>query len=603
MRMIFTIGFLVCSVAVFGQTASEYFSQGKTACNNGNYQEALKLFDKAIQLDDNDKYKYNWRGFTKGNLGQYENAIKDYDKTIQIDPNYSNPYNGRGLAKHYLKQYEDAILDYKKAIQIDLNHKDSYNNLAFTYNELGDYDEALKYAKKAIKLNSNDGYAYNNLAYAYHKKGNHSEAKTNFDKAINLKNDVFVLYFRGIYYFDLAKYDLALKDFEKIQELNKQGNAPYKSYEVAEKIRQIKKTNSPTVNNNLVLVWLTPNPDVDNYKTYETETINISIRAVGNANLSKEDFIVYRNGSRIYSDKNGEISLRGKTFSTKVKLQEGSNRIYVKVNGVQSSTIVAKYNATKPDLYLVTIAPNYQQTNATSSLKYTDDDARDIQRMYQSQGNKGVFRNVETISLIGSNAEASDINKTMERLKTQYQLKKIKPQDVVLIYISSHGYVNLGENGTFYIKGDDYDPLAKAYTSVSAKAMMNQLANIKCKKLLFLDACYSGGFRDDDERRAVIETIEELTKKQNGIATFTSSSGTQKSYEHASWNNGAFTEALLEALNGQADSNYDRKITLRELETYLEKRVPRLVRTTYNEIQTPKLYINGLSKDLPIFVY
>jgi hypothetical protein len=359
----------------------------------------------------------------------------------------------------------------------------------------------------------------------------------------------------------------------------------------------------PKENDNLVLFWLSPNPDIDNHKTYETQTIKIMVRAVGSANIRKDDFKIYRNGHPIYGDRLGEISLQGTTFSAMVELEPGENRLQVDVNGVKSSTLVAKYNASKPDLYLVTIAPNYQQTSATSSLKYTDDDARDIQRLFQSQGNKGVFNAIHPISLIGTNAEASDISSAMETLKTQYQMKKIKPQDVVLIYISAHGTVKISESGTFYIKGDDYNPTAPTSTSVSAKWLMEQLADIKCKKLLFLDACYSGGFRDDDERRAVIETMEALTKKQNGIATFTSSSGTQKSYEHATWQNGAFTEALIEGLNGKADTNYDKKITLGELETYLQKRVSSLVRQTYNEIQTPKLYINGLSKDLPIFVY
>ena len=36
-------------------------------------------------------------------LKQYFEAIKDYDKAIELDPNYAMAYNNRGAAKSRLK--------------------------------------------------------------------------------------------------------------------------------------------------------------------------------------------------------------------------------------------------------------------------------------------------------------------------------------------------------------------------------------------------------------------------------------------------------------------------------------------------------------------
>jgi uncharacterized caspase-like protein len=64
---------------------------------------------------------------------------------------------------------------------------------------------------------------------------------------------------------------------------------------------------------------------------------------------------------------------------------------------------------------------------------------------------------------------------------------------------------------------------------------------------------------------------------------FTSSTGTQTSLEDSGWQNGAFTEALLEGLKGRADYHKDGAISITELELYLSHRVKELT----NQHQTP----------------
>ncbi len=47
--------------------------------------EAIKYFDKAIELDANYVIAYNNKGFVLNNLNQHEEAIKYYDKAIELD--------------------------------------------------------------------------------------------------------------------------------------------------------------------------------------------------------------------------------------------------------------------------------------------------------------------------------------------------------------------------------------------------------------------------------------------------------------------------------------------------------------------------------------
>ena len=64
----------------------------------GNYDEALKDYDKAIELDPNYTFAYNNRGLAFYKLDKFEEALKDYDKAIELDPSYTFVYNNRGNA-------------------------------------------------------------------------------------------------------------------------------------------------------------------------------------------------------------------------------------------------------------------------------------------------------------------------------------------------------------------------------------------------------------------------------------------------------------------------------------------------------------------------
>ena len=62
--------------------ASDWFEQGASLFNSEQYGEAIKAFDKAIEIGPNVKRSdrfYGWRGSSYMELGQYENAIQDFD--------------------------------------------------------------------------------------------------------------------------------------------------------------------------------------------------------------------------------------------------------------------------------------------------------------------------------------------------------------------------------------------------------------------------------------------------------------------------------------------------------------------------------------------
>jgi hypothetical protein len=63
------------------------------------------------------------------------------------------------------------------------------------------------------------------------------------------------------------------------------------------------------------------------------------------------------------------------------------------------------------------------------------------------------------------------------------------------------------------------------------------------------------------------QIVNDLTAAENGVVVFAASSGRRHSLENTNWNNGAFTKALVEGLNGKADYTQDGAVTINELDT------------------------------------
>ena len=61
------------------------------------YNEAIKAYDKAIEINPQDSDVWYKKGNILNKLGKYNEAIKAYEKAIEIDPHNSNAWNNKGV--------------------------------------------------------------------------------------------------------------------------------------------------------------------------------------------------------------------------------------------------------------------------------------------------------------------------------------------------------------------------------------------------------------------------------------------------------------------------------------------------------------------------
>ena len=108
----------------------------------GSYEDAIKCYDKVIEINPEDDKAYNNKGIALANLGKYEDATEEYNKAIEINPEDDTAYYNKGNALANLGKYEDAIEEYNKAIKIN-SENPQYYNLACAYAQWNKSDTDL----------------------------------------------------------------------------------------------------------------------------------------------------------------------------------------------------------------------------------------------------------------------------------------------------------------------------------------------------------------------------------------------------------------------------------------------------------------------------
>ena len=68
----------------------ELIKMGKKQLEDGQYDDALILIQKAILLNRNDPDLWNLKGIALRSLGGYNEAIECFNKSLEIDPRDKN---------------------------------------------------------------------------------------------------------------------------------------------------------------------------------------------------------------------------------------------------------------------------------------------------------------------------------------------------------------------------------------------------------------------------------------------------------------------------------------------------------------------------------
>ncbi len=177
-------------------------------------------------------------------------------------------------------------------------------------------------------------------------------------------------------------------------------------------------------------------------------------------------------------------------------------------------------------------------------------------------------------------------------------LKTWLPQNVnrnlttVYVFFSGHG--SPSPNGEeFYFLPFDADSDFLDRTSIKQSEMFQYITDLNPgKAIVFIDSCFSGysksgGLLASNSRPLTLKKNEFV--KNSNVNILSASKFDEISYSSKELKHGVFSFHLMKGLEGAADLNNDRQVSLGELYEYLSIAVPKFS-LSMNKVQSPQLF-------------
>ena len=278
------------------------------------------------------------------------------------------------------------------------------------------------------------------------------------------------------------------------------------------------------------------------------------------------------------------------TFVSKVKLGYGLNKIKIQaedVNGNISEKIIKitreeyiseqllvdvdlprKTNMNNPNGIGVVIGIENYQYVPDATYAYND---AEVFREYLAD-TLG-FRKQKIKIATNSKATQAELNKLLGS-NGWLSRNVVKGKSDIVVYFSGHGIANQKDKSTGILPFDvdpNYSvglPLKKLYKDLNAMGARSVT--------VYLDACFTGQTRDAKMLIADARPIIILPKEQDipdKVNVLSAASGSQISGAIKEKEHGLFTYYVLRGLSGDADTNKDKVVKLKELSDYVSKNV------------------------------
>ena len=147
----------------------------------------------------------------------------------------------------------------------------------------------------------------------------------------------------------------------------------------------------------------------------------------------------------------------------------------------------------------------------------------------------------------------------------------------LFVFFAGHGLAS-NDGKELYILPQDSDPDLLSRTALSRNELFSTILNLNPKSVtMFFDTCFSGISRDEKILLASARPIRIIADEQEGtpdnFTIFSASQLNQISSGLEEANHGIFSYFLMKGLEGNADTNKDKKITNGELLAYMDQNV------------------------------
>jgi len=192
--------------------AKYYYYRGLAKSSALDFISAIKEFDRAIGIQNNEPELFLSRAKALQEVGRIGEAIIDYTKVHELNPNSNEAID----SLTYLNA--DSHLAFKENPEVkrsEASNAQTFLDNAYDYLRENDFEAAIIELDKAIKIFPESAFYYIYRGKAYNRVGRDIEMNNDFAKALQLNPD------RSMYYFNRGKAEMEMGDYTKaIEEFN-----------------------------------------------------------------------------------------------------------------------------------------------------------------------------------------------------------------------------------------------------------------------------------------------------------------------------------------------------------------------------------------------
>jgi Flp pilus assembly protein TadD len=195
MRLLSFIFIIVLAASISAQTPTtrEFFDEATWAARTGQFEKALKNYERALSLAAAEKTNDEFLSKIHYNIGvclfrlrRSAEAVKKFGEAIRLSGGgYQKAFRALGMAETELKNWAPAEASFRAALKLKKSDGETWFDLAFVLIEKKDFDAAREAFQNAIKYETTAAAdAHNNVGVILALKGDLAAAEKKFKIAL-----------------------------------------------------------------------------------------------------------------------------------------------------------------------------------------------------------------------------------------------------------------------------------------------------------------------------------------------------------------------------------------------------------------------------------
>jgi tetratricopeptide (TPR) repeat protein len=193
-------------------------SLATTLLKQGRREEALKAFDKAVQLKPDDAALWKQMGDVLLELQRYDHALLSFQHVLKLDPRHQDAAYKSGVLLNDVCRFEEAVACLDVCDDVLPNHAPTLQARARGLLGLKKYERSLADHLRANTLRPGDADTLNNIGDCLQSLGRGEEALVWFDSALErLPDSIEILNNKASVLGQLQRFDEALALLDHIR--------------------------------------------------------------------------------------------------------------------------------------------------------------------------------------------------------------------------------------------------------------------------------------------------------------------------------------------------------------------------------------------------